>query len=127
MPWASRLTAAAEAPNVFAKLSGLDAGPGDRWSAADLNRYIDHAVTAFGPERLMYGSDWPVSVLGGGYVKVWRGVNAATSHLAPQERARIFGGTAMEVYRLIVEPRQAPRRRGINPQIVASLIHPDRE
>jgi L-fuconolactonase len=99
-PWASRLAAAAEAPNVFAKLSGLDAGAGDRWSAADLSRYVNHALNLFGPERLMYGSDWPVSVLRGGYGKVWREVNAATSHLAPQERALIFGGTAIEAYRL---------------------------
>jgi L-fuconolactonase len=104
-PWASRLTAAAEAPNVFAKLSGLDAGTGDRWSASDLSRYIDHALVAFGPERLMYGSDWPVSVLRGGYGKVWREVNAATSHLRAQERERIFGGTAIEVYRLTMAPR----------------------
>ena len=59
-PWASLLAAAAKAPNVFAKLSGLDAGQGDRWSASDLTRYVDHALTVFGPDRLMYGSDWPV-------------------------------------------------------------------
>jgi L-fuconolactonase len=104
-PWASRLTAAAEAPNVFAKLSGLDAGSGGHWSAADLSRYVNHALRVFGPQRLMYGSDWPVSVLRGGYGKVWREVNAATSHLAPQERARIFGGTAIEVYRLSMDHR----------------------
>jgi L-fuconolactonase len=56
-PWASLLAAAAETPNVFAKLSGLDAGQADRWFAADLSRYVDHALTVFGPERLMYGSD----------------------------------------------------------------------
>jgi L-fucono-1,5-lactonase len=83
-----------------AKLSGLDAGQADRWSAADLSRYVDHALTVFGPERLMFGSDWPVSILRGGYGKVWREVNAVTSQSAPQDRARIFGGTAIEVYRL---------------------------
>jgi L-fuconolactonase len=58
--------ATAEAPNVFAKLSGLDAGRGDRWFAADLGRYVDLALSVLGPERLMYGSDWPVSILRGG-------------------------------------------------------------
>ena len=101
-PWASQLAEAAEAPNVFAKLSGLDAGHGDRWSAADLSRYVEHALAVFGPDRLMYGSDWPVSLLRGGYGKVWREINAATSQLGPQERARIFGGTAIEVYRLVL-------------------------
>jgi L-fuconolactonase len=99
-PWASLLAATAEAPNVFAKLSGLDAGQADRWSATDLSRYVDHALTVFGPERLMFGSGWPVSILRGGYGKVWREVNAVTSQLAPKDRARIFGGTAIEVYRL---------------------------
>jgi L-fuconolactonase len=70
--------AAAEAPNVFAKLSGLDAGPGDRWSAANLRCSVDHALATFGPKRLVYGSDWPVSILRGGYQKVWREVDVAT-------------------------------------------------
>jgi L-fuconolactonase len=99
-PWASLLTAAAEAPNIFAKLSNLDAGAVDRWSAANLARYVDHALTVFGPERLMDGSDWPVSLLRGGYAKVWREINTATLQLVPEERARVFGGTAIEVCRL---------------------------
>jgi L-fucono-1,5-lactonase len=69
-------------------------------SAANLARYVDHALTVFGQERLMYGSDWPVSLLRGGYGKVWREINAATSQSGPLDRARIFGGTAIEVYRL---------------------------
>lgn len=101
-PWASQLAKAAEAPNVFAKLSGLDAGQGDRWSVADLSPYAEHTLAVFGPDRLMYGSDWPVSLLRGGYGKVWREINAATSQLGPQERERIFGGTAIEVYRLVL-------------------------
>lgn len=71
---------------------------GDRWSTADLGRYVDYALTAFGPERLMYGSDWSVSILRGGYGEVWQEVNAATSQLAPQEKR----GTAIEVYRLVL-------------------------
>src|SRR6516225_4377836 len=89
-PWASLLAAAAKARNVFAKLSGLDAGQGDRWSASDLSRYVDHALTVFGPDRLMYGSDWPVSLFRGGYGKVWREVKTATSQLARQESAEFW-------------------------------------
>jgi len=99
-PWRSRLTRAAEAPNVYAKISGLDAGPGDRWSAADLTPYIDCAIEVFGPERLMFGSDWPVAIIRGGYEKVWRETNAALAGLSPDQRHHILGGTAMRVYRL---------------------------
>ena len=98
--WAPRLAAAAEPPNIFAKLSVLDEGPGDRWSAANPWRSIDHALATFGLKRLIYGSDWPVSILKGGYQKAWREVNVATCQLGPEERARIFGCRAIEVYRL---------------------------
>ena len=58
-PWSSLLARAARLPNVFAKVSGLDAGPADHWTAADIAPYIDRALELFGSERLMFGSDWP--------------------------------------------------------------------
>jgi L-fuconolactonase len=69
-PWSSLLANAARMPNVFAKLSGLDAGSADDWTAADIAPYIDRALELFGPQRLMFGSDWPVANLRGGYSKV---------------------------------------------------------
>ena len=101
-PWGLLLARAARAPNVFAKLSGLDAGGAAGWSAADLAPYVDHALAVFGPERLMFGSDWPVAVLRGGYAKVWRETGAALAGLSQAERDRILGGTAVEVYRLSI-------------------------
>ena len=101
-PWSSLLTRAARLPNVFAKVSGLDAGAADHWTAADIAPYIDRALELFGPERLMFGSDWPVAALRGGYTKVWRETNFALACLSRDERDRILGGTAIAFYRLPV-------------------------
>ena len=103
-PWGSLLARAAQAPNVFAKLSGLDTGSATGWSATDLAPYVDHALAVFGPERLMFGSDWPVALLRGGYAKVWSETGATLSGLSPVERERVLGGTAVEVYRLSTSP-----------------------
>lgn len=99
-PWASLIARAAEAPNVFAKLSGLDTAAQAGWVADDLSRYVDHALVAFGAERLMWGSDWPVSILGGGYAHVWQEMNRLFARFSPLERDQVLGGTATRVYRL---------------------------
>jgi L-fuconolactonase len=101
-PWSSLLARAARMPNVFAKVSGLDTGAADDWTAADIAPYIDRALDLFGSERLMFGSDWPVANLRGGYSKVWRETNNALARLSGDERSRILGGTAIEFYRLPV-------------------------
>ena len=100
-PWASLLRAAADCPGVHAKISGLgtEAHP-DTWTASDLQRYVDHAIDVFGPGRLMFGSDWPVSVLAGGYPKVWPETGKVLSGLPADDRAQIYGGTAMRFYHL---------------------------
>jgi L-fuconolactonase len=101
-PWSSLLARAARMPNVFAKVSGLDAGRTDDWTAADIAPYIDRALELFGPERLMFGSDWPVANMRGGYSKVWRETNIALDRLSHDERDLILGGTAIKFYRLPV-------------------------
>ncbi|MBW9095090.1 amidohydrolase family protein [Microbacterium jejuense] len=60
-PWATALTALAERPNVVCKLSGLPAESPGGWSEAQLRPFLDVALDAFGPERLLFGGDWPVS------------------------------------------------------------------
>ncbi|WP_102194091.1 amidohydrolase family protein [Microbacterium aurantiacum] len=62
--WVSDLTALAQHPNVHCKLSGLPAEAGGDWDAAQIEPFLDAALAAFGPDRLMWGSDWPVSVIG---------------------------------------------------------------
>src|SRR5262245_29118618 len=99
-PWGRLLRYAAQAPNVCAKLSGLDAGEGDCWSAAELAPYVRHALELFGPKRLMLGSDWPVAVVRGGYAKVWRETRAAFPELSQDEWNHVLGETAIRVYRL---------------------------
>lgn len=62
--WISDLLALAQHPNVLCKLSGLPGEAGGHWDAAQIEPFLDVAAAAFGPERLMWGSDWPVSVVG---------------------------------------------------------------
>jgi L-fuconolactonase len=98
-PWAGLLAAAAEAPNVHAKVSGLNtAADWSTWTAEDLRPYVDHAIEAFGPDRLMFGGDWPVAVLAGDYEKVFRETEALLRDLDAAGRARVLGGTAVEFY-----------------------------
>jgi len=97
-PWTSLLASAAKMPNVFAKISGLDCRAD--WRAVNIAPYIERALELFGAERLMFGSDWPVANIRGGYGKVWRETNLALAHLSSDERDRILGGTAIEFYRL---------------------------
>lgn len=100
-PWATLLRRAAEHPNVYGKVSGLNtAADPVSWSASDLRPYVDHALECFGPERLMYGGDWPVATLAGDYAKVWRETAAVLSGLGPADRDRVLGGTAVDFYRL---------------------------
>lgn len=104
--WADLLAEAARAPQVFAKISGLDAGHGA--DADALRPAIDHAIAHFGPERLMLGSDWPVAVLRGGYAKVWSAMNAALCGLPEEQRDRIRGGTAAAFYRIAAASGNQP-------------------
>jgi len=65
------------------------------------------ALEVFGPRRLMYGGDWPISVLAGGYSKVWRELGVLLDELAPPDRQAILGGTAIDFYRIRAERLRA--------------------
>jgi L-fucono-1,5-lactonase len=100
-PWATQLTEAARYTNVFAKISGLNtAADPEHWSADDLKPYIAHAMSVFGADRLMFGSDWPVCLLAGDYARVWAETNRALAGRSDEEIAAIVGGTAARVYKL---------------------------
>ncbi|MEI6363316.1 MAG: amidohydrolase family protein [Actinomycetes bacterium] len=102
-PWRGLMADAAAHPNVYAKLSGLNtAADFDAWTAADLQPYIDIALELFGPERLMFGGDWPVAVLAGDYTKVVAETRRALSRLTEQEQDMVWGGTAIHAYGLDV-------------------------
>lgn len=87
-------------PNVTAKLSGLDTAAGPGWTADELRPAVDVALEAFGPERLMFGSDWPVSRLVSTYREVVDAAASLVGDLSASEQAAILGGTAARVYRI---------------------------
>jgi L-fuconolactonase len=102
-PWAGDLAALARHPNVACKVSGLvTEADWTAWTPAQLVPYVAHAAEVFGPERLLFGSDWPVCLLAAGYAEV---VAAATealdgAGLGPAEREAVFGANADRLYRL---------------------------
>jgi L-fuconolactonase len=100
-PWAGLLAELAAEPNVFCKLSGMvtEADPAG-WTVADLRPYADTVLEAFGPSRIMYGSDWPVCLLAGDYGQVMDAARELTAGLSAAERDAVFGGTAERAYRL---------------------------
>ncbi|WP_405014492.1 amidohydrolase family protein [Kitasatospora sp. NBC_01539] len=100
-PWAGRLRTFAALPNTVAKLSGLVTEADLRhWTVADLRPYADTALDAFGPGRLLYGSDWPVCTLAATYGEVLAAARALTAELSPAEQQAVFAGTARRVYGL---------------------------
>ncbi|MFF9557582.1 amidohydrolase family protein [Streptomyces albus] len=98
-PWATGLRRLAALPNVSCKLSGLvtEADWGG-WTKQQLLPYARHVLETFGPDRVLYGSDWPVCTLAAYYDEVAALAEEATAHLAPAERAAVFGGNAARVY-----------------------------
>ena len=70
------------------------------WKPEDLQPYVDHVLEVFGPERVMFGSDWPVCLLAGSYERVVAACEATLSRRQGSEREMIFGDNAAKVYRL---------------------------
>jgi L-fuconolactonase len=100
-PWAADLSALGALPNLTAKLSGLvTEARWDDWTTDQIRRYAEHALTVFGPDRLMFGSDWPVCTLAAGYGEVFSLADELTGALSPAERADVFDATATRSYRL---------------------------
>ena len=100
-PWAEDLRGLAALPNTSAKLSGLvTEADWRRWQVADLRPYADAALDAFGPDRLMFGSDWPVCTLAASYPDVLAAARTLTEQLSPAEREAVFSGTATAAYGL---------------------------
>ncbi|MFF4117238.1 amidohydrolase family protein [Streptomyces sp. NPDC001714] len=97
-PWATAVRTLAARPNTVCKLSGMvtEADPAS-WTVDDLRPYADTVLDAFGPDRLMFGSDWPVCVLAASYGEV---LDAANRLVAPADRTAVFETTATRVYGL---------------------------
>ncbi|MFJ9147520.1 amidohydrolase family protein [Streptomyces sp. NPDC102270] len=100
-PWATHVRALAALPNTVCKLSGMVTEADlAAWTLHDLRPYADTVLDAFGPHRLMFGSDWPVCTLAATYGEVVSAARDLTAGLGPSERAEVFGGTATRTYGL---------------------------
>ena len=98
-PWAAGIRSLAAEPNVACKLSGLQTIASAGWTYAELAPYLDIALEAFGPGRLIFGSDWPVCTPAASYPRVCEVAQAACSGLTDRERAAVLAGNARAVYR----------------------------
>jgi L-fuconolactonase len=104
--WASQMRQAASHPNLHCKLSGMvTEADWKSWSSADLAPYLDVVFEAFGPSRLMFGSDWPVCLCAATYSQVMGTLEAYVDRYFPNAKPAIFGDNANEFYGL------RPRRR----------------
>ncbi len=102
--WAEGIDRLAKETRACCKFSGLVTEANVDWTLDDLRPCAEHLLSAFGAERLMWGSDWPVCQLRASYDTWWETAGALTAHLADEERAQIFGGTALRFYRLSGRP-----------------------
>jgi L-fuconolactonase len=101
-PWKTLITELAAFPNVSCKVSGLvtEANWKD-WQVKDFKPFVNYIIEIFTPQRLMFGSDWPVSNLGGTYFEIVKLAEALTSDLTPSEGEFFWHKTAASAYRLI--------------------------
>ena len=96
--WLGRMTDFAARPNVTCKVSGLFTEAGPDWRDRPVDRYAREVVEQFGPDRSLFGSDWPVSTLATGYADVVQRTTAALADLSTTEHDAVFGGTAERIY-----------------------------
>jgi L-fuconolactonase len=96
--WARELRKIARNDHVYCKISGLVTEAGPDWQPGDLTRYLDLLLEAFGPARLMWGSDWPVVNEAGGYAAWHSAAVALTEGCSQDDRDLIFGGAAQAFY-----------------------------
>jgi L-fuconolactonase len=99
--WATHIQRIAESPNVYCKLSGLvTEAEWQNWKTEDFKVYLDVVFQAFGPDRLMFGSDWPVCLVAASYAQVKQIVDDYLHDCTSGQRENIFGGNAIRFYGL---------------------------
>jgi L-fuconolactonase len=100
-PWREHMQELAKRDNVYCKISGLATEADHKnWTEAQLDPYIDAVLSAFGPRRVMFGSDWPVCLLAVSYGRWVDIAGRATAKLSTHEQQRFWSGTAVEAYGL---------------------------
>ena len=99
--WPENIKKLASYPKVYCKLSGLvTEADWYRWKAADFAPYLDVVFEAFGTDRLMFGSDWPVCLVAATYGQVRQSITEYVEKNAAGEKMKIFGGNAERFYGL---------------------------
>ncbi|HEU0256713.1 MAG TPA: amidohydrolase family protein [Microbacteriaceae bacterium] len=101
--WRAALYDVARRDNTVAKVSGLYDTPGPL-SGGALRRVWDDALDMFGPDRLLWGGDWPMSIPHGGYRPTWEALRPLVAELSVGEQEALLGGTARQLYRLDDDP-----------------------
>ena len=96
--WQRDIALLVQRPNIVCKLSGLATEAAPDWRIADLRQAVDHVLACFGPGRLLWGSDWPVVNLAGGYAKWLAAARALLADLSLDEKADVFGNNAARIY-----------------------------
>ncbi|CAI6041370.1 hypothetical protein PAECIP112173_01025 [Paenibacillus sp. JJ-100] len=100
-PWKEAIIAISAYPNVHCKLSGMvTEADWNNWTQEDFTPYLDTVLQAFGPERVMYGSDWPVSNVAGTYRQVFNLLQTHVHSLSQAEQQMIFGDNCRIFYNL---------------------------
>lgn len=100
-PWKQEIKALADFPNVYCKISGLvTEADHEAWTPTDLQPYIEHVINCFGFDRVIYGSDWPVSTLASDYTRWVQTLQNAVSGCTPEEMKKLFHDNAIKFYRL---------------------------
>lgn len=99
-PWADWMRRIARETSAYCKLSGLVTEASPAWKIDDLRRYTDHLIECFGPQRLMWGSDWPVALLASDYQRWLETAQTLIRGLQEPERSQVMGTNAMRFYKL---------------------------
>ena len=100
-PWREQLAELAGLPNVVCKISGaVTEADHQSWNADDLRPFVAHALDVFGPQRVMFGGDWPVALMASPYRRWVETLDQLTAGLAPAEQQALWRDNARRVYRL---------------------------
>src|SRR5260221_14100217 len=100
-PWCDHISSLAQCPNVMCKVSGLVTEANwQTWQAGDFKPFLDVAFEAFGPDRLMFGSDWPVVLLAASHDQAFKLVREYVIRLGEGTEAKVFGLNATRFYDL---------------------------
>jgi L-fuconolactonase len=100
-PWRDQIAELAELPNVACKVSGLVTEADLRhWTVADLQPYVQHVLTTFGEDRVLFGGDWPVVTMAASYRRWVTSLDELTADLSLTAQKKLWADNARRIYRL---------------------------